>query len=583
MANFSSLPAAVDENMADYIFNYGGSYNLLDTLKNTYPVTILNELYAVVHTPLEDAMLFPDNTHGYSSIPKCFGPADIQSLQASGILSVQNQPYIPLRGEGVAVAIIDDGIDFTNPLFLHPDNTTRISYYWDQSQTDAPPAGFSYGTEYTSAQLNQMISEAKESASSLAQTSPHGTAVAAVAAGNTVEPLLFSGAAPDATLIVIKLKQAKKYLRDFFLIPDGVPCYQETDIIAALEYIRERSKILNDVPVSICIPLQSSCGSHTGSSALSVSCDLFSKLYSFCICVPAGNEGNSRHHFHASLLPNGASETIELFTLGGELGFSAELWSENFTDSSLKIISPSGETREIHFQAPYSSQTIKFVFLTTTIYLNYFFVENQSGRQLIYLRFTKPSAGLWRISIKNVTAQPVTVNMWLPITSFLESDTYFLTPDPEITVTAPGDCDNVITVASYDYRNESLAVSSGRGYTADNRVTPTLAAPGVDIYVPVSSIYNVSENQTPSPGAAIPPGELFSGTSIAAAQCCGAVALFLQWATINNNLLFVNGIGVKNYLLRGAIMPISYEIPNPLWGYGKLDLYNTLRRLSGLI
>lgn len=581
MAESSSIPAAIDENMVDYIFNYGGSHNLLDTLRDLYPITILNELYAVVHVPRENAMLFPDNTHGYASIPKCFGPADFQSLQASGILTLQNQPFIPLRGKDVAVAIIDDGIDFTNPLFLNPDNTTRIAYYWDQSNTLAPPFGFSYGTSYTSTEINQMLLE-REGNTSASPSSSHGTVVAGVAAGNTVEPLLFSGAAPESTLIVVKLKQAKKYLRDFFLIPDGVPCYQENDIIAALEYIRECSRRLNDIPVSICIPLQSSCGSHTGALALSVSCDLFSKLHSFCICLPSGNEGNSRHHYHADLSPNNVSETIEIFTLGGELGFSAELWSENFTDFSLQILSPSGETREIHFQPPYSSRTVTFVFLNTIIYLDYFFIENQSGRQLIYLRFLKPAPGLWSISIRNVNPQPIPLDMWLPITSFLESETYFLSPDPNITVTAPGDCSNAITVASYDYRTESLAVTSGRGYTADNKIVPTIAAPGVNIFVPVSSIYNVSENTSLSAGAKIPPGELFSGTSIAAAQCCGAAALFLQWAIINNNLIFVNGIGVKNYLLRGAIMPASYETPNPLWGYGKLDLYNTLRRLSGL-
>ena len=45
----------------------------------------------------------------------------------------------------------------------------------------------------------------------------HGTFLAAIAAGREDIDQIFSGVAPDAELVVVKLKQSKKYLREFFL------------------------------------------------------------------------------------------------------------------------------------------------------------------------------------------------------------------------------------------------------------------------------------------------------------------------------------------------------------------------------
>ena len=36
--------------------------------------------------------------------------------------------------------------------------------------------------------------------------------------------------------MVVKLKEAKQYLRDFFMVPGGVPAYEETDIMLGVRY-----------------------------------------------------------------------------------------------------------------------------------------------------------------------------------------------------------------------------------------------------------------------------------------------------------------------------------------------------------
>ena len=58
---------------------------------------------------------------------------DSTSLDVSGILSIQNQPSLSLKGEGTLIGIVDTGIDYTNSLFRDEFGNTRIVSIWDQT------------------------------------------------------------------------------------------------------------------------------------------------------------------------------------------------------------------------------------------------------------------------------------------------------------------------------------------------------------------------------------------------------------------------------------------------------------------
>ncbi len=45
----------------------------------------------------------------YTAIPKCYSIEGEEALLDSGILSVQNQPFLNLKGRGVVIGIIDTG------------------------------------------------------------------------------------------------------------------------------------------------------------------------------------------------------------------------------------------------------------------------------------------------------------------------------------------------------------------------------------------------------------------------------------------------------------------------------------------
>lgn len=45
-------------------------------------------------------------TYGYSIIPKCFGLLDTLALETTGILQLQNQPALSLRGQGILLDLL---------------------------------------------------------------------------------------------------------------------------------------------------------------------------------------------------------------------------------------------------------------------------------------------------------------------------------------------------------------------------------------------------------------------------------------------------------------------------------------------
>ena len=98
----------------------------------------------------------------------------------------------------------------------------------------------------------------------------HGTALAGLAAGNVVPSENFSGAAPGATLIIVKLKKAKTYLKEFYQIPPLAEVYQEDDImlgdvLCQFEMCQRKWECLYPV----CLGLGTSQGAHIGDSELS--------------------------------------------------------------------------------------------------------------------------------------------------------------------------------------------------------------------------------------------------------------------------------------------------------------------------
>lgn len=526
---------------------------------------------------VERAVVTPLNIshYVYQYVPKLYGlmqeTFDRQNLSDTGIIRVQRPP-LSLTGMGTVVTIIDTGIDYTEPVFKNPDGTTRILAIWDQTlkSSDYPqfhaPEGIPYGLEFSREDINRALRGETEPLPTKDQNG-HGTAMASVAAGSSLgNGLEFLGAAPECDIVVVKLKEAKQYLKDYYLIRDGAIAFQENDIMFGIKYAQSFNIPLQR-PVIMCLGIGTNMGDHAGNSALDTYLNHTSARRGQTVVVCGGNEGNAAHHFsqllsQSAYVEEAPYENVEIRVGEGEKGFMLEMWGNtpNIFDASIR--SPGGETIPEFRLGLGQSLTYSFVYERTLITIESIIVEQGSGDELITFRFDAPTPGVWNIRV-SVSGRPqnAVFHMWLPITDFLTSDTYFLNSSPYTTLTEPSLTRNVLTTSTYDSRNNSFYVNSGRGYTRDNEIKPDVAAPGV--LVPT-----IRGTRT--------------GSSMGAALTAGAVAQFMEWAVVRENDRLAEGKEVKNYFIRGAEREDYLTYPNREWGYGRMNISGTFEQLAGI-
>ncbi len=485
---------------------------------------------------------------------------DPNSLIASGILEIQAPP-LELRGRGILIGFVDTGIRYDLDVFRRSDGSTRIVRLWDQQENRV------YG--------EQEINEALTSTDPyrivpVTDENGHGTALASVAAGSRLgEGREYIGAAPASSLMVVKLKETTQEQKAYYFVPEEVPCYSETDIIAALDFLDRQADELQ-MPLVICFGLGTNLGAHSGSNTLERYMDLLALKERRVLVNCCGNEGNKQHHFEGRfyeslndsnfgiVLP--LSRRMEFRVSEGVPGFVMTVWAQQPYQYQFTIRSPRGEViRDIKSESdgeiPYG-----FVYDKSIIYLETQRVEAGSGSQLLFLRFENPASGLWSIIVNELEYTRTAIfHSWLPIEAFLAAPVTFLEPNPNITLTIPSTAQNPISVSTYDDLNNSFYPASGRGYTRDGRAKPDLAAPGVN----VSTIL----------------GKM-TGSGMAAAITAGGAALFMEWAVGRARLPGANSIDVKNYLIRGAVRESDIVYPSREWGYGRLNLGGTFQSMT---
>lgn len=523
--------------------------------------------YKCIYLPASAADPITLPKYSYNSIPKCYAPISMETLNQTGILPVQNYPTLQLKGNGILIGFMDSGIDYTNRVFRNLDGTTRIAAIWDQTvQSGTLPRDFSYGSEYTQEQINSAL-QSEEPLELVPSTdeSGHGTYAASLAAGGADAGEQFLGAAPEAAIAMVKLKQAKQYLRDYYFIPGNAVCYQETDLMLGLKYLNDLADSLG-MPLVICITCGSSMGGHIGTLPLSFLIEGYSTRANHITVIGTGNEADKRHHYFNTLENTEDTKTVELRVGENVTGFSLELWTEVPNILSISIISPSGEnTSRIPFRVGASAE-IDFLFERTKVSVDYRLLVEKSSSELVFFRFNAPAPGIWKIIVEPLTVADGRFHMWLPLTEFLTGEVFFLESDPYYTLTNPANTDSPVVVSYYNGTTGAVSQSSGRGYTRTGRLKPDITAPGVNVT-----------------GAL--PGDRFSsrtGSCISAAITSGAVALMLEWILDIQKASGIDSFQIKSLLILGAVRPKTMEYPNREWGYGQLNLYNTFETMRQL-
>lgn len=530
----------------DLIIRYSGS---LDELRELgVGIVELQNGYAVItikENLIEQLTRFPQVE--YVEKPKRLFFSVENGKQASCIPPVQRPP-LSLTGRGVLVAVIDSGIDYTNPVFQNADGTTRIRALWDQSLSENPPQGYLIGTEYTSEQINEAlrqptIQERRQIVPSQ-DISGHGTAVAGVAAGNSNQ---YRGVAYESDLLVVKLGIPKM---------NGFP--RTTELMQAIDYVI-RKALEYQQPVAINISFGNTYGAHDGNSLLEQFIQNAANRWKNVICIGTGNEGNTAGHTSGILRENEEIE-IELAIQENETGLNVQIWKAYYDLVDIIIETPS-RVRVGPIQEILGSQ--RFRIGGTELLLYYGEPSPYSIDQEIYIDFLPRTdyiaSGVWKIIL--VPRRIISGNyaLWLPSENVLNEGTEFLRPQVQGTLTIPSTAFRTIGVGAYNSLTMTYADFSGRGSGA--RIKPDLVAPGVNIRAPI-------------PGGSF--GE-FSGTSFATPFVTGSAALLMQWGIVNGNDSFLYGEKVKAYFQRGARAILGFdEYPNQVVGYGALCVENSL-------
>ncbi len=556
-------PPAQSEDYMNFIVKYNPNVLGPADFPSGERFQVINDLYAVIYEPLERNPDFEISSYSYNSIPKCYTCMDAEAVSASGAARLHDHPYLKLRGRGTAVAIIDSGIDYRNPLF-RDGNGSRILCIWDQTIPGGASELASFGRVFTKAEIDAALeSENPLEAVPSVDVGGHGTMLAGAAAGNTVSEDGFSGAAPEAMLIVVRLKPAKKYLREFYLLPQDAEVFQEDDIMMAVSFAI-RCAQMHGVPLSVCLGVGTNQGAHQGCSPLSQYLAFAAGFSQNAFSIAAGNEGAARHHYQGVFNESEPENIVDLRVGEDTYGFTMEFWGYPPEVYTVSLQSPTGEELEVSTSLRSGTQNLSFVFVETRVQVNYVLMERYSGNTLIYFRFRNPAPGIWRLKISGRDRKNSRYHIWLPARGMISPETYFLESSPYNTVTSPGDAAEAMTAAAYRHRDDSLYLESSRGFTPNGAVKPNFAAPGVDIRVPL-------------PGGGY--GEA-SGSSLAAAQAAGITALLFEWAIVRGNEPYFSGISVKNFLQRSARREENLTYPNREWGYGRLDLYRAFELLT---
>ncbi len=576
---------------------YRGSEEEVRTLLNAACVRRVSEGLAFAY------FYYPEELQGGREYPfgimqKCYGLLSEQELAASGILQLRESPYTNLYGEGVLIGFLDTGINFAEASFRSADGSTRILALWDQTIETGPEAGEEgeEGVPGEAGEPGREAAEGSEPAESLAfygrefgreqidaalqsenpyetlpsrDTNGHGSALVRAAAGSELRQdgraaagenperrqnpgEEYGGVAPLSSIAVVKLKQAKPHLRNFYQIPEEAFCCAEEDIIYGVEWLLSVAK-REGLPLVLCIALGSNQGNHTGRTVLSRYLDGIAQVPGMCVTVAAGNEGGRGHHFSGQLV-SGSSEEVEISVGEGVKGFTAELWAAEPDLFTIEIVSPAGEVipripGRLNYIRRYS-----LYFEGGTIDIQSNLYDQTVGTQGIMIRFAGTPAGIWRIRVYAEGEFSGAYNMWLPITPFLSAETVFLKPDPYVLVCDPGAAREVLTFTAYDVIRGALYPSASYGYTADDRIKPDLAAPQGE--------------------------ELYAGTGMAAAFGAGSAALLFESAIKRADFVILDTLVIKRVFIAGAKRD-GMEYPNRGWGYGKLDVYGVFIRMPG--
>ena len=477
--------------------------------------------------------------------------ASVDSVHARSLRTLQlDGSWSGHTGQGVILGIVDSGVDVTHEDFRNPDGSTRISAYWDQTDSTGAAPSFGYGSEWTGSQL---LSTARAW-----DTVGHGTHVAGIAAGDgsasAVDSLRyrFVGLAPEAEIVVV-----------------AVDISDDTNILDAVHYVFDRAQSEGKAAV-VNLSLGNQFGPHDGNMPLETGIDALVGPGRLVVAA-AGNDGADR--IHATIHVNaGGRDSAEVFVGpyaagNGFVFFTMDAFYAASASFEVTVVTPNG-----HRFGPYANVTDTGNLLTGqgTLFLTHVTYPPEPSQVEIGMLVSNidpdttdgqaappPAGGEWRIVVADRAATGGDVNLWLSLSSIRDvggnSPFWNTRYVPGNEITQPGTARGVLTAGSWNTKPcwpDSLGQTrcttvtpdsltepgrvtffSSRGPTTDGRDKPEIVAPGFvvasarshDISPLYAQLYRFDRTVQPDREHFV-----YLGTSMAAPHVSGALALALE-------------------------------------------------------
>lgn len=512
-----------------------------------------------------------------------------------------------VTGRGAIVAVYDTGIDFSHEDFIDPDGKTRLLGLWDQTQSGVPPVGFTFGNYCSPSSIQTAIDTNGTGGCQQVDFHGHGTHVAGTAAGDgsagSTDPqhYPYAGIAPDAGLLIVN---------------GGPGTFFEDRIIDGLTWLRQEGLRLG-MPIVVNLSLGGQFGAHDGSRMYERMIDALSGP-GFIVVVAAGNAGVNGNTtpvlsgalIHARGIPTATQATELTFEIppytpntdpcnGNRINMS--LWYEPGDSLEVEVIRPDAtRASQSRGQASLDEGAGRIIIDNGSGGVN---PENGDVEATITLNgcgsSTVPAAGTWRIRVtptKPGSGLPFDLWIWLATGPQPEGRIGF---DNRMIVGSPGNARRSITAGAFVTRLCWLSISSTNpicytqkeqlgdlarfsagGPTRDGRIKPDIAAPGLAVFSSQSGDASISAQRRATDNE----HAVREGTSMATPHVAGTIALMLAGSPTltpeDIRAAIATGASADAFTLR-TYDPAPAAMPSDWWGYGKLNVPESLLALSG--
>ena len=504
-----------------------------------------------------------------------------------------------LTGQGVVIAVLDRGIDWKNDDFRNEDGTTRIKWIFDVTDdtgASAPGNTYGIGTIYTEAQINAALTGGPTLATR--DGIGHGTGTTGIIAGSGrgLPSRKYRGVAPNATIIVVKITGGAPAHGSE---PEEPYFFDGARVLTGFDFVRDKAAALG-LPC-VMIPNIGSIGGPTdGTSEWCRKVDSMVKPGLLFVNGP-GDDGGMANRATGNVPANGnASIQIQR----GDAGFlRMDLWYPGADRFDVTITTPDGTFGP--YLAPandsygYQDQPGQF-----TLYhqgSSYVSHGATNGKREILIDFSGP-VGTYTVQLYGA-AVPAGGHFDAglnPSTLGQPAET----ANRFLTFAYPGDLGNIwdgatalrnICPGDYVIRNDYVDIDgiprslsflghgnvgeiwkgSSAGPTYDGRLGIDIAAPGDSLFTTYNPTaywttfrFNVIQDGLGKYGRA-------SAVSASAPFATGVVALMLQMKPS------LDPETAKQILHETARADaFTGAVPNPQWGYGKIDALAALSRLA---